>query len=229
MWAIRSSITHSLLSHSPHPLTEEHRAILGHARYLQLSLQHCRSLRNYFREKKQLKQRGCCCRCPSILLPSYHMYSFLFFSFFHWIISFPFTLKRNSSARRGCFLVSHETKHGRLNHPKRHNDRHEDNPDLGQLRKFFFFFFPSPYCAKHPPFEVYLLSCFSADWESPAGLCISCAFQAVPAQTLQPSDRSKLLCSCFLTFTEEPQLSPAGVQEFAAPPRLPVTLRHSAS
>lgn len=69
-----------------------------------------------------------------------HVFFSLFF-FFHWIISFPFTLKRNSSVRRGCFLVSHETKHGRLNHPKRHNDRHEDNPDLGQLRKYFLFFF----------------------------------------------------------------------------------------
>lgn len=72
-------ITHSLISHSPHPLTEEHRAILGRARCLQLSLQHCRSVRNYFREKKQLKQGGCCCRCPSILHASYHMCSFPFF------------------------------------------------------------------------------------------------------------------------------------------------------
>lgn len=39
--------------------------------------------------------------------------------FLHWIISLPFTLKRNSSARQSCFSMTHQTKHGRLNHPKK--------------------------------------------------------------------------------------------------------------
>lgn len=110
------------------------------------------------------KQRGSCCRCPSILHPSHHTATFLFFSpSFHWIIPSPFTLKRNSSVRRGCFLVSHETKHGRLNHPNRHGDGHEDNPDLGHLHNY------SSFLSSFLP-QTHLLGCFSAGWESSAVL-----------------------------------------------------------
>lgn len=63
------------------------------------------------------RQRDSSCRCPSAIflrpVPS-HLCVFL-----HWIISLPFTLKRNSSARQSCFSMTHQTKHGRLNHPKK--------------------------------------------------------------------------------------------------------------
>lgn len=57
--------------------------------------------------------------------------------FLQWIISLPFILKWNSSPRQGCFQWLIVQSMGDWIIWKRHNDRHEDNPDQKPLWNLF--------------------------------------------------------------------------------------------
>lgn len=57
--------------------------------------------------------------------------------FLQWIISLPFILKWNSSPRPGCFQWLIVQSMGDWIIWKRHNDRHEDNPDQKPLWNLF--------------------------------------------------------------------------------------------
>lgn len=80
------------------------------------------------------REWGSSCRCPFAIfnhpLPS-HLCVFA-------LNHLPFIMKWNSSPRQGCFSMTHRTKSmGDWIIWKRHNDRHEDNPDRKLLRNSF--------------------------------------------------------------------------------------------
>lgn len=154
--------------------------------------------------------------------------------FMHWIISLSFTSKQNS-LRQGCFTMTHLWDMGDWTFWNRHNDRHEDYPDLELL------FFNDYSCTVKKQWShwnvsirtfVLLSLCnvtrlvvdlnYSQLWSIS---CWGCVFDMI---------HTKLCWWVIILFwfggkIKCTLLSLAGVQEFVAPTWLPLTVGHSAS